>query len=70
MTMSDPFRGLTKGNDQALDALGIERLEQDEATNTYRITAPRWVHDILQAQQGKSKARTIGALLTERLEKL
>ncbi len=68
-TMSeDRFRGLTKGNDQALEALGVARLEADEETATYRITAPAWVHDILRAQKGKSKARAIGTLLTGKLK--
>lgn len=62
------FSGLTRGNKKALDALGVELLKQDEVTNAYRITAPQWVHDVLQAQQGKSKARAIGALLAEKLK--
>lgn len=64
---SDRFKGLTKGDTRALDALGVERLEEDQVTAAYRITAPQWVHDVLQAQQGKSKARAIGALLAARL---
>ena len=64
----DRFKGLTRGNDQALDALGLKRLESDEETATYRVTGPRWIHDILRAQKGKSKARALGTLLAEKLE--
>lgn len=61
------FRGLTKGKGRALEALGVRPLEGDQVTAAYRITAPQWVHDILQAQEGKSKARAVGELLTKRL---
>ncbi len=64
----DRFKGLTKGNDQALSALGVTRLEEDEKTGTYRITAPAWVHERLKTLPGTSMARAIGNLVAESLK--
>lgn len=61
------FKGLTKGDLRALNALGVELLEGDQVTAAYRITEPQWVHAILQAQKGESKARAIGARLVQDL---
>jgi len=62
------FRGLTRGNSRALEALAVEPLEDNQVTAAYRITAPQWVHELLQAQHGKSKARAIGEFLAEELK--
>ena len=64
----DRFKGLTKGDHRALDALGVERLEDNERTAVYRVTAPAWVHEILSSLPGKSKSRSLGELLTEKLK--
>ena len=66
-------KGLYKGEDKALENLGVVRLGKDEETKVYRIRAPKWVHDLL-SEAGKahsaqeSAATAIGWFLSQRLD--
>jgi hypothetical protein len=63
MMMTDPFRGLTRGDERATRALGVEPLAPDEVSKPVRIRAPREVHERLK----EMSARDIGELLTRAL---
>lgn len=63
--MSDRFKGLTRGDERALSALGVERLEEDEVSKPVRIRVKQRVFDRLK----EMSAKDIGDLLERALSR-
>lgn len=61
--MNKQFKGLTKGDQRALDALGIQRLGESEASKSVRIRGSSSLFERLK----EMSAREIGEVLERAL---
>lgn len=58
-------KGLTRGKGKALEALGVEPLEEDEISKPVRVRAARAVHNRLSGMSAKQIGRLLEAALAQ-----